>query len=212
MNTNNWIEKNLPVITLIIATLSLIIAIAGFLGIGNPIMTAPAPAPKASGMGGGRGGMGGGPGMGMMAPRETPPALKAALDQRIALLRKNLELTTAECKTGKLPQSALWQARYALDEALLMKERSGGRRMMAGASEAFLKAKLTARIAASDLPAAEKNAAELAANQAEIALIQSTMRLRNKEAFDAATAALENYPADAGDELVLALYQAETGK
>ena len=209
---NNWIEKNLPVITLIIATLSLIIAVAGFLGIGNPI-SSPAPAPKAASMGG-RGGMGGGPGMGMGmgAPRETPAALLTALDQRIALLRDNLSSVSAAVKAGNLPEAALWQARYDLDEAILMKERSGGRRMMAGASEAFLKAKLTAKLASSNLPPAEATAAKLAANQAEIALIQATMRLRNQEAFDAATAALASYPANATDDLILALYKAESGR
>ena len=90
------------------------------------------------------------------------------------------------------------------DKALLMVMRldAGGRRVAAGASEAYL----------AQLAAKAKGAPALDINQAELSFLQAKARARNAEAFDAACEAIKDYPkTPATPEQLQALLAAERG-
>jgi hypothetical protein len=207
------IEKQAPAISLVISILALAVALVPqykkLLGVGSPKGETPPPAAVGGPMGGPGGPMGGGPGgmgpmgggpggMGGMGPMGggfgAPPAPDPEL---IALYRRRVELMDQQISS--IPTADI-RLQRDLAKLMLLRQEAGGRRIMPGASEAFLKL----------LVLKASQADKLAINQAEIDLLTLTGRLRNKEAFKEAQEAFGEYPnVPVSDDKLSALLQAE---
>ena len=216
MSASQGIEKNAASIALLVAIIALVVALipqfktymancgstcaleevppsAGGSGPGGPGMGGPG----GPGMGGPGGpGMGGpgGPGMG------GPGGFGGPSEEYVAKYRERVVLLNdaAAKEPGNIDLI------LERDKALLMVMRleAGGRRVAAGASEAYL----------AQLAAKAKGAPALEINQAELSFLQAKARARNPEAFAAACEAIKDYPkTPVTPEQLQALFAAERG-
>lgn len=224
MKSQGFSDRYLMWATLVIAALALIVSIMTILGFDRYFAPAPATGGEAASASPAaqQGGPArhGGPGMMMMPPQQGNSAVAEVLDRRLDLLRTALTETQQACQAKKSTLADVWRARVALDEAIVLKMRAGGRRMMPGASEALLKYRLAAALEKENekafkngtLAPSRWTACRLAANQAELEFRQALQRVRGgREAFEEAAKAFSDYPAEPADEAKLkALFAAET--
>lgn len=195
MSASQGIEKNAASIALLVAIIALVVALIPqfktyMANCGSTCALEEVP-PSAGGAGpGGPGGPGmGGPG-GFGGPSEE---YVAKYRERVVLLND-----AAAKEPGNIDLI------LERDKALLMVMRldAGGRRVAAGASEAYL----------AQLAAKAKGAPALDINQAELSFLQAKARARNAEAFAAACEAIKDYPkTPATPEQLQALLAAERG-
>lgn len=204
MSASQGIEKNAASIALLVAIIALVVALIPqfktyMANCGSTCapeeMTAPPSGPGGPGMGGpGMGGPGmGGPGMG-------GPGMGGPSEEYVAKYRERVVLLNDA--VAKEPGNI--DLILERDKALLMVMRlnAGGRRVAAGASEAYL----------AQLAAKAKDAPALEINQAELTFLQAKARARNAEAFAAACEAIKDYPkTPATQEQLQALFDAERG-
>jgi len=203
MSASQGIEKNAASIALLVAIIALVVALIPqfktyMAGCRSTYAQEEVP-PSAGGAGpGGPGGPGmggpGGPGMG------GPGGFGGPSEEYVAKYRERVVLLNdaAAKEPGNIDLI------LERDKALLMVMRldAGGRRVAAGASEAYL----------AQLAAKAKGAPALDINQAELSFLQAKARARNAEAFDAACEAIKDYPkTPATPEQLQALLAAERG-
>ncbi|HQL09092.1 MAG TPA: hypothetical protein PLE35_05775 [Lentisphaeria bacterium] len=203
MSASQGIEKNAASIALLVAIIALVVALIPqfktyMANCGSTCALEEVP-PSAGGSGpGGPGGPGmggpGGPGMG------GPGGFGGPSEEYVAKYRERVVLLNdaAAKEPGNIDLI------LERDKALLMVMRldAGGRRVAAGASEAYL----------AQLAAKAKGAPALDINQAELSFLQAKARARNAEAFDAACEAIKDYPkTPATPEQLQALLAAERG-
>jgi len=197
MSMSQGIEKNAASIALLVAIIALVVAlIPQFKTYMAGCRSTCAPeeataAPGGSGPGGpgmGRPGMGGPGGFG--GPSEE---YIAKYRERVALLNEAVAKESGNIDLILERDKALF---------MVMRLDAGGRRVAAGASEAYL----------AQLAAKAKGVSALDLNQAELAFLQAKARVRNAEAFDAACEAIKDYPkTPATPEQLQALFDAERG-
>lgn len=216
MSASQGIDKNAASIALLVAIIALVVALipqfktylAGCRSVAVPEEATAVPGgPGMGGPGmGGPGGPGmGGPGMGGpggpgMGGPGGPGGFGGPSEEYVAKYRERVVLLNdAVAKEPGNIDLALER-----DKALFMVMRldAGGRRVAAGASEAYLM----------QLAAKAKGASALDLNQAELSFLQAKARVRNAEAFEAACEALKDYPkTPATPEQLQALFDAERG-
>lgn len=208
MSASQGIEKNAASIALLVAIIALVVALIPqfktyMANCGSTCALEEVP-PSAGGSGpGGPGGPGmGGPGMGGPGGPGMggPGGFGGPSEEYVAKYRERVVLLNdaAAKEPGNIDLI------LERDKALLMVMRldAGGRRVAAGASEAYL----------AQLAAKAKGAPALEINQAELSFLQAKARARNPEAFDAACEAIKDYPkTPATPEQLQALLAAERG-
>ena len=208
MSASQGIEKNAASIALLVAIIALVVALIPqfktyMAGCRSTCAQEEVP-PSAGGAGpGGPGGPGmGGPGMGGPGGPGMggPGGFGGPSEEYVAKYRERVVLLNdaAAKEPGNIDLI------LERDKALLMVMRleAGGRRVAAGASEAYL----------AQLAAKAKGAPALEINQAELSFLQAKARARNPEAFAAACEAIKDYPkTPVTPEQLQALFAAERG-
>lgn len=162
-------------------------------GPGGPAGGMPGPGGGMPGMGGPRGGgMGGFGGFGPMKPS----------DEYIAKYKERIALYDEALKTAQGSSALKLRLDRDLAQLMLMRNEAGGRRIMPGLAEAFLKERYAA--AADDMSKLDKN-------QAELDYIQAFDRMRgDKDAFRNTIEPMKGYPKTAlTPEQLVALLAAE---
>ena len=218
MSTSSFTEKHVGTIALIVAIIALfgtlVPQITDFVAKSNPGGTAVAPegpapgGPAGGGMPGpgGPGGPGGMPGMGGprgggmggfggFGPMKPSYEYIAKYKERVALFDEAL-------KTAQGPAALKMRLDRDLAQLMLMRNEAGGRRIMPGLAEAFLKERYAA---------ASDTMSKLDKNQAELDYIQALDRMRgDKDAFLNTIEPLKGYPKTAiTQEQLVALLAAE---
>ena len=218
MSTSSFTEKHVGTIALIVSIIALfgtlIPQITDFAAKSN-FSEAPAGAPEspAGGPGGGMpgpGGPGGGmPGPGMGGPRGGGMGggfggfgPMRPSDEYIAKYKERVALYDEALKTAQGPAALKMRLDRDLAQLMLMRNEAGGRRIMPGLAEAFLKERYAA---------ANDAMSKLDKNQAELDYIQALDRMRgDKDAFLNTIEPLKAYPKTAlTQEQLVALLAAE---
>ena len=217
MSTSSFTEKHVGTIALIVSIIALfgtlVPQITDFVAKSNPgeVAAAPqGPAPGGPGGGmpgpGGPGGPGGMPGMG--GPRGGGMGgfggfgpMKPS-DEYIAKYKERVDLYDEALKTAQGPAALKMRLDRDLAQLMLMRNEAGGRRIMPGLAEAFLKERYAA---------ASDTMSKLDKNQAELDYIQALDRMRgDKDAFLNTIEPLKGYPKTAiTQEQLIALLAAE---
>ena len=214
MSTSSFTEKHVGTIALIVSIIALfgtlVPQITDFVAKSNPGEVAaepqggPAPGgpggpggmpgPGGPGMGGPRGGGFGG-GFGGFGPMKPSDEYIAKYKERVALFDEAL-------KTAQGPAALKMRLDRDLAQLMLMRNEAGGRRIMPGLAEAFLKERYAA---------ASDTMSKLDKNQAELDYIQALDRMRgDKDAFLNTIEPLKGYPKTAiTQEQLIALLAAE---
>ena len=223
MSFSNLTEKHVGTIALIVAIIALfgtlVPQITDFVSKNN-IAEVPAapegpagggmPGPGGPGMGGPRGGGMPGPGgPGMGAPRGGGMGggfggfgpMKPS-DEYIAKYKERVALFDEALKTAQGSAALKMRLDRDLAQLMLMRNENGGRRIMPGLAEAFLKERYAA---------ADDSVSKLDKNQAELDYIQALDRMRgDKDAFLNTIEPLKGYPKTAiTQEQLVALLAAE---
>ena len=221
MSTSSFTEKHVGTIALIVSIIALfgtlVPQITDFVAKSNPGEVAAAPqGPGSGGPGGGMPGPGGpgggmpgpgGPGMGGprgggfgggfggFGPMKPSDAYIAKFKERVALYDEAL-------KTAQGAAALKMRLDRDLAQLMLMRNEAGGRRIMPGLAEAFLKERYAA---------ASDTMSKLDKNQAELDYIQALDRMRgDKDAFLNTIEPLKGYPKTAiTQEQLIALLAAE---
>ncbi len=218
MSTSSFTEKHVGTIALIVSIIALfgtlVPQITDFVAKSNPGEVAaepqggPAPGGPGGGMPGpgGPGGPGGMPGMG--GPRGGGMGgfggfgpMKPS-DEYIAKYKERVALFDEALKTAQGPAALKMRLDRDLAQLMLMRNEAGGRRIMPGLAEAFLKERYAA---------ASDTMSKLDKNQAELDYIQALDRMRgDKDAFLNTIEPLKGYPKTAiTPEQLIALLAAE---
>ncbi len=221
MSTSSFTEKHVGTIALIVSIIALfgtlVPQITDFVAKSNPGEVAAAPqGPAPGGPGGGMPGPGGpgggmpgpgGPGMG--GPRGGGfgggfggfGPMKPS-DEYIAKFKERVALYDEALKTAQGAAALKMRLDRDLAQLMLMRNEAGGRRIMPGLAEAFLKERYAA---------ASDTMSKLDKNQAELDYIQALDRMRgDKDAFLNTIEPLKGYPKTAiTQEQLIALLAAE---
>lgn len=220
MSTSSFTEKHVGTIALIVAIIALfgtlVPQITDFIAKSNPGGTAVAPegpapgGPAGGGMpgpggpggpGGGMPGMGGPRGGGMGGGFGGFGPMKPS-DEYIAKFKERVALYDEALKTAQGAAALKMRLDRDLAQLMLMRNEAGGRRIMPGLAEAFLKERYAA---------ASDTMSKLDKNQAELDYIQAFDRMRgDKDAFLNTIEPLKGYPKTAiTQEQLIALLAAE---
>lgn len=220
MSTSSFTEKHVGTIALIVAIIALfgtlVPQITDFVAKSNPGGTAVAPegpapgGPAGGGMpgpggpggsGGGMPGMGGPRGGGMGGGFGGFGPMKPS-DEYIAKFKERVALYDEALKTAQGATALKMRLDRDLAQLMLMRNEAGGRRIMPGLAEAFLKERYAA---------ASDTMSKLDKNQAELDYIQALDRMRgDKDAFLNTIEPLKGYPKTAiTQEQLVALLAAE---
>lgn len=219
MSTSNFTEKHVGTIALIVAIIALfgtlVPQITDFVAKSNPGEAAavepqggpapggPAPGgmPGPGGPGGGMPGMGGPRGGGMGGGFGGFGPMKPS-DEYIAKFKERIALYDEALKTAQGAAALKMRLDRDLAQLMLMRNEAGGRRIMPGLAEAFLKERYAA---------ASDTMSKLDKNQAELDYIQALDRMRgDKDAFLNTIEPLKGYPKTAiTQEQLVALLAAE---
>ena len=220
MSTSSFTEKHVGTIALIVAIIALfgtlVPQITDFVAKSNPGGTAVAPegpapgGPAGGGMpgpggpggpGGGMPGMGGPRGGGMGGGFGGFGPMKPS-DEYIAKFKERVALYDEALKTAQGAAALKMRLDRDLAQLMLMRNEAGGRRIMPGLAEAFLKERYAA---------ASDTMSKLDKNQAELDYIQALDRMRgDKDAFLNTIEQLKGYPKTAiTQEQLVALLAAE---
>jgi len=220
MSTSSFTEKHVGTIALIVAIIALfgtlVPQITDFVAKSNPGGTAVAPEGPASGgpagggmpgpggpggPGGGMPGMGGPRGGGMGGGFGGFGPMKPS-DEYIAKFKERVALYDEALKTAQGAAALKMRLDRDLAQLMLMRNEAGGRRIMPGLAEAFLKERYAA---------ASDTMSKLDKNQAELDYIQALDRMRgDKDAFLNTIEPLKGYPKTAiTQEQLVALLAAE---
>ncbi|MBO4526444.1 MAG: hypothetical protein J5743_02375 [Victivallales bacterium] len=219
MSTSNFTEKHVGTIALIVAIIALfgtlVPQITDFIAKNSPGEAPAAPeGPVPGGAGGSGGGMPGpgGPGGGMPGmggPRGGGMGggfggfgpMKPS-DEYIAKFKERIALYDEALKTAQGAAALKMRLDRDLAQLMLMRNEAGGRRIMPGLAEAFLKERYAA---------ASDTMSKLDKNQAELDYIQALDRMRgDKDAFLNTIEPLKGYPKTAiTQEQLVALLAAE---
>lgn len=220
MSTSSFTEKHVGTIALIVAIIALfgtlVPQITDFIAKSNPGGTAVAPegpapgGPAGGGMpgpggpggpGGGMPGMGGPRGGGMGGGFGGFGPMKPS-DEYIAKFKERVALYDEALKTAQGAAALKMRLDRDLAQLMLMRNEAGGRRIMPGLAEAFLKERYAA---------ASDTMSKLDKNQAELDYIQAFDRMRgDKDAFLNTIEPLKGYPKTAiTQEQLVALLAAE---
>ena len=220
MSTSSFTEKHVGTIALIGAIIALfgtlVPQITDFIAKSNPGGTAVAPegpapgGPAGGGMpgpggpggpGGGMPGMGGPRGGGMGGGFGGFGPMKPS-DEYIAKFKERVALYDEALKTAQGAAALKMRLDRDLAQLMLMRNEAGGRRIMPGLAEAFLKERYAA---------ASDTMSKLDKNQAELDYIQAFDRMRgDKDAFLNTIEPLKGYPKTAiTQEQLIALLAAE---
>lgn len=207
MSFSETTQRNVASIALVISIIALIFAVVPSLK-DDGAAKMPKAAAGAGGGGerggggepGGRGGAGGGGGG--RGGRGPSAEYVAKFKERVTLLT-----TAAQASPAGSELALQLGLERDLAKLMVLRLEAGGRRVAAGASEAWLKQKVATALAGKT---GANQAIHLAANQAELDWLSARDRLRDQDAFAEATNAIANYPATAvSDEQLAQLLQAE---
>jgi hypothetical protein len=206
MSTSSFTEKHVGTIALIVSIIALfgtlVPQITDFVAKSNPgeVAAEPQGGPAPGGPGGGMPGMGGPRGGGMGGFGGFGPMKPS--DEYIAKYKERVALFDEALKTAQGPAALKMRLDRDLAQLMLMRNEAGGRRIMPGLAEAFLKERYAA---------ASDTMSKLDKNQAELDYIQALDRMRgDKDAFLNTIEPLKGYPKTAiTQEQLVALLAAE---